>query len=47
MPNKVAITLVLMIVALVVADQIWLGGQVPVLAMEQIARLSQWMAFWR
>ena len=47
MPNQVAFTLFVLILALLAADLLWLGWGLPVLAMEQIARLSEWMAFWR
>lgn len=47
MSNSVALTLFVLIVALLVADTMFLGWGVPVLVMEQVARLSTWMAFWR
>ena len=47
MPNSVALTLFVLIVALFAADAMYLGWDLPVLVMEQVARLASWMAFWR
>ena len=45
--NWVALILGLIVIAVFVADAAYFGLDLPVLVMEQIARLSQWMTFWR
>ena len=47
MPNSVALSLFALIATLFAADFLLLGWGLPVLVMEQLARLIQWMAFWR
>lgn len=47
MPNSVALTLFALIAALFAADFALFGWGLPVLVMEQLARLIHWLAFWR
>lgn len=47
MTNSVALTFIALIIALLLADAYFLGWGIPVLAMEQLARLTRWLAFWR
>ena len=47
MTNAVALTLFALIIALFVADAFFLNWGLPVFVMEQLARLTEWLAFWR
>jgi hypothetical protein len=45
--TPVALGIVLAVAALLVADQLWLGWELPVLLGRQLVRLIEYLAFWR
>ncbi|WP_168217456.1 hypothetical protein [Paracoccus liaowanqingii] len=47
MTNKIAIALLLLIAATFVADQIWLGGTLPLVAAKTLAQFIEYLSFWR
>ena len=47
MTNGLAIALALVIVALLVADALWLDWNLPVLAGRHLVDLTEYLAFWR
>lgn len=47
MTNGLAIALALLIGALLAADALWLGWNLPVLAGRKLADLIEYLAFWR
>lgn len=47
MTNSVAISLVLLIIAIVAADHFWLHLDLPVLAGKQLNRSIEYLIFWR
>ncbi|WP_169308851.1 hypothetical protein [Paracoccus gahaiensis] len=47
MTNKIAIALLLLIVATFAVDQIWLGGTLPLLAAKTMAQFIEYLSFWR
>lgn len=47
MTNKIAIWIVILIAATFVADQFWLGWDLPVVLGRIFNDLVEWLAFWR
>lgn len=47
MTNRIAIALALLILAILVADRIWLGMGLPVLIGRQMNGLIEYLSFWR
>jgi hypothetical protein len=45
--TPVALGLALALVALLVADHLWLGWELPVFLGRQLVRLIEYLAFWR
>jgi len=47
MTHHVALWIAGVILALLVADQLWLGWDIPLAVGRQLVVLVEWMAFWR
>ncbi|MFN4060889.1 MAG: hypothetical protein ACK4IA_09075 [Paracoccus hibiscisoli] len=47
MTNQIAIALLLLIVAVFAADQIWLGGDLPLVAARTMDQFIEYVSFWR
>ncbi|MBZ0130141.1 MAG: hypothetical protein K8F59_13595 [Rhodobacteraceae bacterium] len=47
MDNKTALVLALMIIALFVVDQAYLGWDIHLFLAREFLRLVDWVAFWR
>ncbi len=47
MTNTLAVILGVLLISVFVVDQIYYDGMLLVLIMEQLVRLSQYLAFWR
>ncbi len=47
MTNRIALFLVLAIVALFLADRFWLGLDLPLFLGRKLMQLVEYMAFWR
>ena len=47
MTNRIALGLGLVIVAAVLVDQAWNGGQGTVFLMRKLFAFVEWLAFWR
>ncbi|WP_265501041.1 hypothetical protein [Paracoccus beibuensis] len=47
MTNQIAIALLLLIGAVFLADQLWLGGSLPLVAAKGVDQFIEYLAFWR
>lgn len=47
MTNQIAIALLLLIVAVFAVDQIWLSGDLPLIAAKGMDQLIEYVSFWR
>ncbi|WP_196216790.1 hypothetical protein [Paracoccus shanxieyensis] len=47
MTNRIALVLGLMIVALFLADAVFMSGQLPVFLGKEMASLIEYLSFWR
>jgi len=47
MTNKIAISLLLLIAAVVVVDQIWFEGSLPLTAARALDGFIEYLSFWR
>jgi hypothetical protein len=47
MTNRIALVLGILIVLLLIADQIWLGGSSTLFLAREFTQLIEWVAFWR
>ena len=47
MTQTVALWIAGVIIALLLADQLWLGWDIPLVVGRQLVVLVEWMAFWR
>ena len=47
MTNAVALSLALLVLGAVAADQVWNGGAALVFVMQKFVALLDWLAFWR
>jgi hypothetical protein len=47
MTNTIALVLGVIIVLLLIADQIWLGGATTLFLAREFTQLIEWVAFWR
>ena len=47
MTHYVALWIAGVILALLLADQLWLGWDIPLVVGRQLVVLVEWMAFWR
>lgn len=47
MTNRIAIWLGLVVVALLIADRLWLGGAGLLFLARKFDSLIEWLAFWR
>ncbi|MBU2959053.1 hypothetical protein Q4511_08830 [Paracoccus sp. 1_MG-2023] len=47
MTNKIAIALVLLIIAGFAVDAIWFGGTLPLAAARTLDRFIEYLSFWR
>ncbi|NOX39899.1 MAG: hypothetical protein GXP05_05135 [Alphaproteobacteria bacterium] len=47
MDNKTALALAIIIMAALVGDQVFLGGEMRLQVAEKFVQLIEWVAFWR